>query len=553
MAVSSININVFRSTRHTLLLFAAFIILTYLYFFSTSFAYPRFNEEPTQNATPSTHGDDSEKGQEIIVTNWRTRTEIQVETETIAITKLLQPSQTTIPNANSDPNSNNANQDNPNLLPEVYIRPLHEPNHEWCETRFGVTYLETAAKNARPFCKPSSRSKFDCLHTQMHNEQRKDNYCIARNVVWNGDRFNVDCDERDWNSSPDLRDTPSLRSFEESWYHTGPKFIINHWAHIDNGIAKAYFDQTVCKDDSSTRDDKIYVLIKREGGTNYWHSLMEVFSFYFTIDTLTMAVDPITSKPYLSGEDLSKVQVIVLDDYKNKNYFELYNAFNSSLPAIHINEWKETRKTDSPCLSNVIIPLPGASNPFWQADWEARDCTRSPLADGLRTRILTHLDIPLQRHKSDSKIRLTYMDRRGSRKLIGQQQMLDELIATYPSVDVNIVDFGKMAFSAQLEIISQTDILVGVHGAGHTHGFFLPDQSSIVEILPQDLEHRGFRNLAALRGLRYFSDHATKVDPQADKDWHAEDVKYDAGAFMKLMEAAIQSVSHRGLLDIDVA
>ncbi|KAF3087773.1 hypothetical protein TWF102_010397 [Orbilia oligospora] len=420
----------------------------------------------------------------------------------------------------------------------------------WCETRYGPTYLQTIAKNARPFCKPESQSQFDCLHSNMYGESRKDSLCIAQNVVFEDLRFNIDCEFRN-SHEPDLMGYPHPHNFQSYWYETGPRIIMTQFTNIGSEAAPS-FEKHACSNPATPRDDGYKILIKREGGRNYWHSLMEILSFYFTIDALQMSINKKTGKPYMSPADTSKIQVIVLDKHDNKNYFELWNYF-SPKPVLTLDEYVKDSST-KPCISNVIIPLPGASNPLWQGDWDPRICDNSIIVSTIRRRILKHLKISTARDLH-SPINLTFIDRKGSRKLTNSKELTDALIAAYPKVNVKVVDMADLTLKEQISLVVNTDVLVGVHGAGHTHAFFLPPQSSLVEILPADLKHKGFRNLAGLRGIRYFSDHAPMAPsdrPDTSRDWHAEDVVFDKDAFMKLMEAAIQSVAHRGFLDSDV-
>lgn len=73
-----------------------------------------------------------------------------------------------------------------------------------------------------------------------------------------------------------------------------------------------------------------------------------------------------------------------------------------------------------------------------------------------------------------------------------------------------------------------------------------------MEILPWDVRHTGFRNLANLRGLKYFSTHTTSQrDP--NKDWHFENVEIDEEKFLQLISVAVGSMYHQGLMDLDVA
>ncbi|KAF3938208.1 hypothetical protein ABW19_dt0203565 [Dactylella cylindrospora] len=480
---------------------------------------------------------------------WKTKTAIQTTTAT----QIIPQSEPTTP-GDSTSTSNLKAVNLPPNLPAEYIQDPHDldPEHEWCETRFGLTYLETLAKNVHPYCTEDSRSQMDCMHSVISDDSRKDSFCIIKNAIWDEGRFNVDCKFRDW-SDPDLEDAPNIWEFINYWYNTGPRNVMNQWMNVGDE-AVPWFDKNkeYCNSPTAKKDDTYKILIQREGGSNYWHTLMEIFSFYFTIDTLQMATNNRTGKPYLLPSSLPQIQLLVLDDH-GKKYFELWNYF-SDLPILHIEEW--TKENPTACLNNLILPLPGASNPLWHGDWDPRNCDHSLLVDTLRSRILSHLKIPTDRDLS-SEINITIIDRKASRKLSNSKKLTDRLIAAYPEVSVNVVDMAALTLTQQISIIVQTDILVGVHGAGHTHGFFLPPQSSVVEILPAGLKHKGFRNVAGLRGLRYFSDHAPMArkgtpEEQAMMDWHVEDLEMDEEAWMRLMDAAIQSVAHRGYLDSDV-
>ena len=56
----------------------------------------------------------------------------------------------------------------------------------------------------------------------------------------------------------------------------------------------------------------------------------------------------------------------------------------------------------------------------------------------------------------------------------------------------------------QIEKISTTDVLVGVHGAGMTHVLFLPLHSSVIEVVPSGYDGRiHFQYMSAWRGHHY--------------------------------------------------
>lgn len=200
----------------------------------------------------------------------------------------------------------------------------------------------------------------------------------------------------------------------------------------------------------------------------------------------------------------------------------------------------------------MIIPLAGGSNPFWQGDWSPLPCEKSDL---LRTFVHRVLDFyKIDRTKpSDGDIVVTFVDRKSSRRLLHQADYLDEIRANISHVKVQAIDFASIPFKQQLEIARSTDVFVGVHGAGLTHGMFFPKKSVIVEILPPDLDHKGFRNMAGMLGHGYFSTHASKRLLQPKNDgWQHEDVFLEKWRFLELMNTAIKSIYNSGEHNYDI-
>lgn len=87
---------------------------------------------------------------------------------------------------------------------------------------------------------------------------------------------------------------------------------------------------------------------------------------------------------------------------------------------------------------------------------------------------------------------------------------IERIKSQFPEVNIQLTEFENMSFKEQLEPVHNTDILVGVHGAGLIHGIFLRPNSALVEIMPPGLDHKGFRNLAKQMGHLYFRAHGSE-------------------------------------------
>lgn len=188
------------------------------------------------------------------------------------------------------------------------------------------------------------------------------------------------------------------------------------------------------------------------------------------------------------------------------------------------------------------MPLAGGGNPFRQGDWDVLNCTDSPLLHAFSQRVLRHYRAEDSPKQPDDPLVVTFIDRTTKRRLVNQAELLDALHLHHPDIQLNVVDFAQLSFTEQLAIDRSTDILVGVHGAGLTHGMFLPRDSVLVEIQPFGFKHKGFLNMAAMLGHAYFK--AESVDDRtktgAHGDWQADDVYIPPDTFLELVGQAIK-------------
>lgn len=96
--------------------------------------------------------------------------------------------------------------------------------------------------------------------------------------------------------------------------------------------------------------------------------------------------------------------------------------------------------------------------------------------------MLHRLNIPLH-HKSDDKIRITFLERKTKFRQILNSDVLMAALEKNQSYAVTSVRFERTTpFTEQLEIIQNTDIFIGIHGAGLTHLLFLPKWATIFEM-----------------------------------------------------------------------
>lgn len=439
----------------------------------------------------------------------------------------------------TDTSPHQQSHDSPNreplsLAPEYTLQPYEPP---FCTERFGHQYLEKYRDTATGYCTPNSASNLTCFHGRTSSESSLDTFCLGKSAVFdsNDRKFALGCQLRALTDNETSSGIPEISALRAYWYETGPAVIFEKTIKIDPSLA--------------TRDQgrNFTILIKREGAYNTWHSLMEIWSLTMTLDILRMTREPTTRAPFFDVNDAENTRVLILDDHDDGPYAELWTMF-AKRPTIRLKDLPATTVTE-----NIIVPLPGSTNPFWSGDWEIHPCDHSDLLRAFSRRVLDFCQIDTHTQHGGDLI-LTFIDRKTNRRLIDGQSYLEELQAKVPHVKIQAIDFAALPFREQVRIARETDILVGVHGAGLTHGMFLPEGSVMVEILPETLKHKGFRNLAGILGHTYVSAHGTNPPGTHSKreDWQGEDVSIEKERFMDLMEIAIKSMYNKGLRNYDV-
>ncbi|KYG48203.1 glycosyltransferase family 61 protein [Acidomyces richmondensis BFW] len=406
-----------------------------------------------------------------------------------------------------------------------------------CSTRYGSGYLEAFRKTATQYCETTSTSSIFCF---SHNaiDKRTDSFCVGGPAILQPDQnlVKLDCKLREWEEEDIKLHVPKLQQFPSYWYNTGPRAIFAQHIQLDRLAVVNPDHQGECKGFS--------LAVKREkNNDNLWHTMMEIMSLTMSLDILGLATNPKTGKSFFIEEDVMRSQVLILDDLPDGPFFDLW-AILARLPTVRLREIPSSINLGSTCL---VVPLPGGSNPFWHGDWTNISCGESELLKKFSRRVLdfynitTNYDTP-----SEKPLTITFVDRQEKRRLLYKDQYVQSLRSQYPDINIQLVDFASIPLIEQIQIAHSTNILVGVHGAGLTHGMFLMPNSTVVEILPPKLDHHGFDNMAKFLGHRYFSRHGVDYVSEVNTgDWQHDDVYISKDEFLQLMQSAITDTRAR--------
>lgn len=425
-------------------------------------------------------------------------------------------------------------QSEPLQLPAVYA-PHTSDDDDWCQARFGMTYLTNARDSSVSYCAEDTSSHgMTCLWSNTASgNNRNDALCHGRGAVFDAaeKKFSLSCEPR--NASDDAASSSGLKfpdHLPAYWYETGPA-VINRKA-----IKIVGSEETGAPPAQAERNT---ILVQREGSRNPWHSLMEIMSLSWSLDILQ--VTPITDErgrqaPLLNPASGNNTQIVLMDDHDDGPYIDLWRLF-AKMPIRRLRDLGPEEPT-----SNIIIPLAGGSNTLWQGDWDVLPCRDGSLARAFAHRVLEHYDVPTPQCRD--VVTVTYVRRRGTRKLLDEDSHIEALREGIPHVALEVVDFDGMPFKEQLSIARQTDVLVGVHGAGLTHALFQQQGSVVVEIQPEGFNHQGFRNLAQMLGHAYLRTHG-ELQPGSTGGgdaWQMQDVQIQREKLISVVRTAVSSM-----------
>jgi len=207
--------------------------------------------------------------------------------------------------------------------------------------------------------------------------------------------------------------------------------------------------------------------------------------------------------------------------------------------------------------------------------WNDMNCKSTYLLDPFVRTVYSHLTLPYKQRLTEDTV-VTIINRTTTRQIYNIDSHVAKLNKTFPDVKFQVIDFSKIPLRQQFEIISNTDVLIGAMGAGLTHMFFLPEQSTVVEIMAPGAHYAGFRNLAKMRKLPYFTAHGvpeeewnsahgipapetsatpadTAMSPKTRRHWQSDEYLYlTEEHFLALATAAINAQLNRGTRSSDV-
>lgn len=277
-------------------------------------------------------------------------------------------------------------------------------------------------------------------------------------------------------------------------------------------------------------------ILKIDATNNMYHHFCDFFNLYMSLH-INM------SHPMSFSKDIN---ILIWESFTYESPFaDAFSAFTDN-PILDLKHYKGKVV----CFEQLVLPLlPRMIFGLYYNTPLIAGCENSALFHAFSEFMLHRLRIPEQPRKS-TKLRVTFLSRQTKYRRIINEDELVEALDHHPDYDVKKVTYSReISFKEQLAITRNTDILIGIHGAGLTHLLFLPNWASLFEIY--NCEDPGcYKDLARLRGINYITwEDEEKVFPE-DEGHHPEggrhmkftNYEFDKLEFMRLVSDAADHV-----------
>ena len=258
------------------------------------------------------------------------------------------------------------------------------------------------------------------------------------------------------------------------------------------------------------------LLVRRPTYANPCHALISMYNVYIVAEHLLGSLSSIKNIFWLDGHAHQDL------DFIWKRLFQI--------EPIHVKKISDEKKIfENAIVVNTISAIgdDGLGLYGWEGDPSCINKTVSSNRPCISSTLLLFRNFVLGRYGiqpkggSSETCQLTFLVRKDyiahprsngntDRTIANLEDDVAYIRSEYPSCTVTIVSFEAMAFEEQLKIISQSDVLVAVHGAGNIHVLFLPFHALLVEYFPKGFYRR--------RRFQYISE-CLNISYQSKKAW----------------------------------
>ncbi|CAO1415149.1 unnamed protein product [Diamesa hyperborea] len=292
--------------------------------------------------------------------------------------------------------------------------------------------------------------------------------------------------------------------------------------------------------------DKPTYIMKIDATVNMYHHFCDFFNLY-----ASQHVNFSHSRAFETD-----VNILLWESYQYASPFgDTFKAFTEN-PLMDLN----TFKGKVVCFKNLVLPLlPRMIFGLFYNTPIINGCENSALFHSFSEHILHRLQIEVKPVQINKKLRITFLSRATKHRQVMNEDELIKKISLNKDYDVQKVSYGRnISFRDQLSITHNTDIFIGMHGAGLTHLLFLPKWATLFELYNCE-DANCYKDLARLRGVNYITWEDDELLHEEGEGSHPEsgakhakftNYSFDRNEFVRLVDKAAKSVkSHPAYIE----
>uniref|UniRef100_A0A8C4NKW9 EGF domain-specific O-linked N-acetylglucosamine transferase n=2 Tax=Eptatretus burgeri TaxID=7764 RepID=A0A8C4NKW9_EPTBU len=236
--------------------------------------------------------------------------------------------------------------------------------------------------------------------------------------------------------------------------------------------------------------DRPTYFMKLDAGVNMYHHFCDFVNLYIS--------------QHVNNSFSTDVNIVMWDT-SSYHYGDLFSSTWKAFTdhdVIHLKDFDHKRV----CFRYAVFSLlPRMRYGLFYNTPLIPNCHGTALFRAFSQHVIYRLNIT-QHENKERKVRVTLLTRSTQYRRITNQKQMERAMKTVPLLDVRVVDykFKEIEFTEQLRITHNSDVFIGMHGAGLTHLLFLPDWAVIFELhnCGDDL---CYWDLARLRGVNYMT------------------------------------------------
>lgn len=241
------------------------------------------------------------------------------------------------------------------------------------------------------------------------------------------------------------------------------------------------------------------IMMKLDYGGNMYHHFCDFFNLY--------------ASQHVHGRQFNTNVTIIMWDTLDSYYFDPFNTtwqVFTNTKVIPLMSFAGKRV----CLrGGVMFPLLARMRSgLYYNSFVGYGCSGSNLFKAFSEHVIHRMKVPLYNSialKSQNKLKVTLLQRSGGDHVyrkINNLIEIEKVLREFTDLEVEVVEFDwrKVDFQKQLEITHNSDIFIGMHGAGLTHFLFLPDWAVAFELYNCG-DVNCYKDLARQRGVTYIT------------------------------------------------